>query len=298
MAVKSKNQTPTKKNASAVKKAAGKKKDLNSGKDDVLDSEKEDDDMMELEDDESIAPDVADSDDDEEMEDQPPKKAKKTKLAKDKSVSKELKGKGAEPKEKKAKNGTKQSDLALKAKDARSDRLKRTVCLKHVKPIHTDKDIVNFFSTAGKCTVIRRVRSKALAMVLLESVEQAEKAIDLNGRLLNGHSIVIEPSKFLDRESALKEKKKLRTKKKKLERRKMAKQQAAGVEKKEPSTVVNGKGQKKKDKTNKKEGSKKQGKGKEVAKSAAIAQTSKPAKPAGEAKGTKKKESKGKKVTK
>ncbi|XP_052895483.1 nucleolin-like [Anopheles moucheti] len=367
MAVKSKNQTPPKK-LSVSKKAALMKKDLNPEDDDMLDSEEEDDDMMELEDDESIAPDD-NSDDDEEMEVEAPTSAKKTKLAKGKlPPSKEPKGKGADKKQEKAKksanaegpstptgkqtNGTKKpAALALTQKDSRSERVQRTVCVKHLRPNSTDEEIVKFFASAGKCTVAKRVRSKAMAMVLLESTEQIEKAICLNGKSLNGHAVIVERSKFLDREDVLNEKKKLRTKKRKLERRKMARQQAAGVDKKEPITEANGKEQKKgkkgkqkvagvdkaerttaandkgpkknkqkaagvakkesttvfngkaakKSNTNKKEGgskSKKLGKGKDVASPTAAIVSSKPVTSASESKATKKKESKGKKVTK
>uniref|UniRef100_A0A182P9J2 RRM domain-containing protein n=1 Tax=Anopheles epiroticus TaxID=199890 RepID=A0A182P9J2_9DIPT len=219
MAVKSKPPTAKKNLLVSGKKDVLKKKQPEpevDDEEDLDDSElSEDEELSDLEDDESIAPEEDDSDEEEEEmeEDQPkaqPKKGSKLQQAKQKETKN---GAGKQT------SGAKQSPvLQAKAKKPIQDRLNRTICLKHVKPNTTDEEILEFFSSVGNCSMLKRVRGKALAMVLFDKEVQAAKAVALNGQNLKGRPVAVERIKTEDVEAA-KRKKRLRAKKRRQERK-------------------------------------------------------------------------------
>ncbi|EAA05745.2 AGAP009336-PA [Anopheles gambiae str. PEST] len=201
---------------------------------DMLDSEaEEDDDEMELEDDESIAPEDDDSDVDEGEESdeapaQVPAKGNKQQGKANNTPTKANKAGKVAPAKASPKVGGSPNDT--QSKQSISDRLARTVCVKHLKPTSTDEQVVEFFADVGKCKLARRVRSKALAIVMFDNAGQVEKALRKSGEALNGHPVVVERSKFGSASlEAYKAKKKLRTKERREARRLKAKQQPAGV---------------------------------------------------------------------
>ncbi|XP_041775645.1 nucleolin-like [Anopheles merus] len=236
MAVKSKTQNSNSFIMLEGKKGGPKKQQQQEPEEDsdMLDSEaEEDDDEMELEDDESIAPEDDDSDEDEGEESdeapaQVPAKGNKKQGKANNTPTKANKAGKVAPAKASPKVGG--SPNGTQSKQSISDRLARTVCVKHLKPTSTDEHVVQFFADVGKCKLARRVRSKALAIVMFDNAGQVEKALRKSGEALNGHPVVVERSKFGSTTTeAHKAKKKLRTKERREARRLKAKQQPAGV---------------------------------------------------------------------
>uniref|UniRef100_A0A182UAW3 RRM domain-containing protein n=1 Tax=Anopheles melas TaxID=34690 RepID=A0A182UAW3_9DIPT len=236
MAVKSKTQNSNSFIMLEGKKGGPKKQQQQEPEEDsdMLDSEaEEDDDEMELEDDESIAPEDDDSDVDEGEESdeapaQVPAKGNKQQGKANNTPTKANKAGKVAPAKASPKVGG--SPNGTQSKQSISDRLARTVCVKHLKPTSTDEHVVEFFADVGKCKLARRVRSKALAIVMFDNAGQVEKALRKSGEALNGHPVVVERSKFgSGSQEAYKAKKKLRAKERREARRLKAKQQPAGV---------------------------------------------------------------------
>ncbi|XP_050094465.1 nucleolin-like [Anopheles aquasalis] len=75
------------------------------------------------------------------------------------------------------------------------ERDSRSVFMKRVRPNTTDAQMTEFFAGTAKVIRTRFVRSKGVAVVLLDKQEDVEKALNLAGRVLNGKEVRIERCK-------------------------------------------------------------------------------------------------------